>query len=94
MFARTVKASFHRGDARIENFGNFGMTPPFLDQRQQRPILRPELRQRVPQGIQLLGIDGARRFRDVFVLLAKREKDAPQLLPPQLVDAGIPGEPE
>lgn len=89
MLTRTVKASFHRSDTRIENFGDLRMAAALLDQRQQRTILRPELREGVPEGIQLLRIHRARRLRDVFVLFAKREKDPPQLLPPELVDAGI-----
>lgn len=89
MLTRTVKASFHRCDTRIENFSDFRMTAALLDQSQQRTILGAELRERVPKGIQLLRVDRARGLRDVFVLFAKGEKDAPQLLPAELVDAGI-----
>ena len=52
------------------------------------------VRQRVTQCIELLGIHRTRRLRNIFVLLAKRQKNPPQLLPPQLIDAGVAGEPE
>ena len=94
MFARAVEASFHRGDTRVERFGNFSVTAPFLDQRKQRAILRPQLGERVTQCIELLGIHRAGRLGNVLVLLAKGQKNPPQLLPPQLIDAGIPREPE
>ncbi len=71
MLTRTVKASFHRGDTRIENFSDFRMTAALLDQRQQRTILRPELRESMPEGIQLLRVHRARRLRDIFMLFAK-----------------------
>lgn len=89
MLTRAVKASFHRCDTRIENFGDFRMAAAFLDQRQQCAILRPELREGMAEGIQLLRIHRTRRLGDVFMLFPKGEKDAPQLLPAELVDAGI-----
>ena len=54
MFPRTVEASFHRGDTGIESFGDFRVAPAFLDEREQRAVLRAELRERMPQRIQLL----------------------------------------
>lgn len=89
MLTRTVKASFHRSDTRIENFSDLRMTAALLDQRQQRTILGPELGERVPKGIQLLRVHGAWRLGNIFVLLAKGKKDATQLLPTELVDAGV-----
>lgn len=94
MLAGAVEASFHRGDAGFQSFGDLGVAAAFLDEGEQGPVLRPQLGQGVAQGVQFLGIDGARGLGDVFVLLAKRQKDAPQFLPPQLVDAGVAGEPE
>ncbi len=94
VFSRAMKASFHRGDAGIESFGNFGMAPAFLHQCEQRTILRPQLRQRMTQGIKLLGIHRTRRLRNIFVLLTERQENPPQLLPPQLVDARVSREPE
>ena len=94
VFARAVEASFHRGHTRIENLGNFSVTPTFLDQREQRTILRSQLRERVPERIELLRIDCAGRLGDVLVLLAKRQEDSTQLLAPQLIDARVAGQPE
>jgi hypothetical protein len=89
-----VEASFHRGDTGLESLSYFGMAPAFLNQRQQRSILRPQLRQGMPEGIQFLGVHRSGRLRDVFVLFPKRQKNAPQLLPAQLVDTGVAGQPE
>ncbi len=94
MFARTVEASLHRGNAGLEGLRNLGMTTTFLHQGKQGTILGSELRQRVPQGVQFLGIDRAGRLGNVFVLLAEREKNSAQFLPAQLVDAGVAREPE
>jgi len=94
MFARTVEASFHRGDAGFENFGDLRMAAALLDEGQQGPVLRTELGEGMPQRIQLLRIDGAGRLGDVLMFLAERQKDAPQFLPAQLIDAGVAREPE
>ena len=94
MFARAMKASLHRRHAGFERIGNLRMTTPFLHQRKQRPILRPQLGQRVTQGVEFLGIDRPGRLGNIFVLLAEREKNPAQLLPPQLVDTGIARESE
>lgn len=71
MLTRTVKASFHRGDTRIENFGNFSVAAAFLHQGQQGTILWPQLSKGMPEGIQLLRVHRARRLRDIFMLFAK-----------------------
>lgn len=94
MFARTVETGLHRGDADVENIGNFGVTPALLHKGEQRAVLWAELRERVPERIQFLGINRPGRFGDVFVLVAKGEENSPQLLPPQLVDAGVAREPK
>lgn len=94
MFTGAVEASFHRGDAGIESFGDFGVAAAFLDQCEQRTILGPKLREGVPESIELLGIDRAGRLGNVFVLFTKREKDAPQFLTAELIDAGIARQPE
>jgi hypothetical protein len=94
MLSRAVEASFHRGDTGIESLGDFRMTATFLHQGQQGPILRPQLRQRMAQCIEFLRIDGVRRFRDVFMLFAKREKYPAQFLTPELIDASIARESE
>ena len=94
MFTRTVEASFHRGNTRREDIGNLGMASAFLDQRKQRAVLGPQLGQGVAQGVELLGSDRAPRFGNVFVLFAEWQKNPPQFLPPQLIDARIPREPE
>ena len=94
VLARAVEASFHRGNTGIENFGNLGMATPFLDERKQRAVLRPQLRQRMPQRVELFGIHRSRRFGNVLMLLAEGQENPPQLLPAQLIDAGIAREPE
>lgn len=94
MFTRTVQASLHRGNTGGKSFGNFSMTAAFLHQGEERPILRPELGERMAQGIEFLRIDCTGWLRNVFVLLSKREKDAAEFLAAQLVDAGVPREPK
>ena len=94
VFARAVEASFHRGDTGVESLGNLGMTAPFLHERKEGPILRPQLSQRVPQRIELFGIHRAGRFRNILMLLPERQEYAAQLLAPQLIDARVPREPK
>src|SRR3954466_5714022 len=89
MFARTVKASLLCSNASGKSFGDLGMTTPFLNQSEQCPVLRAELRERVPQRIEFLGVDGTRRLGNVFVLFPERQKNSPQFLPTQLIDAGV-----
>lgn len=84
-----MKTSLHRSHGRIERVGDFGMAAAFLHESEERAVLRPELGQRVTQGIQFLRIDRPGRLGNVFMLLAKREEDAPKLLPPELIDAGV-----
>jgi hypothetical protein len=94
MFARTVKASFHRGNTGGQYFSYFGMAAAFLNEGQQSPVLRAKLGERVTEGIELLGIDRAAGLGNVFVLIPEREENPPQLLATQLVDAGVAREPE
>src|SRR5256885_395372 len=94
MFARAVEASFHRGDTGVESLGNLGVAATFLHEGQERAILRTELAQRMAQGIELLGVDRARRLGNVFVLFAEGEKNPPQFLPTQLIDARVARESE
>lgn len=94
VFPGPVEASLHRGDTGFERLGDFRMTTPFLHQSKQRAILGPQLGQRMPQGVEFLRIDRSWRFGYVFMLLAEREKNPAQLLPPQLVDARVAREPE
>ena len=94
VFAGTMKASLHRGDTGLESLGNFRVAAPFLDESQQGAVLRSELRQRMAQRVEFLGIDSSGRLGNIFMLLAEREKNPPQLLAAELVDAGIAGEAE
>jgi hypothetical protein len=94
VFTGPMKASLHRGDGGIERESDLRMAAPFLHEGEQGAILRAKLSQGVPQRIQLLGVDGAGRLGNIFVFLTKREEDAPQFLPPQLVDARIARQPE
>ena len=94
VFARAMKASLHCGNAGIEGLGNFGVAAAFLHEGEERAVLRAELGERVAEGIEFLGVDGARRLGDVFVLVAEREKNAAEFLAAKLVDAGIAREAE
>src|SRR4051794_23865090 len=76
MFASTMQASFHGGDTGAEGFGDFRMTAAFLDKREQDPILRAELREGVPQRVELLRAHGATWLGHIFVLRRERQKDA------------------
>ena len=58
------------------------------------PASDAQVLERVPQGVELLGVDRAGRLGDVLVLRGERQEDPPQLLPAQLVDAGVAGETE
>jgi hypothetical protein len=94
MLTCAMEASFHHGDTGVESFSNLGMAAPFLNQREQRAILRTQLSQRVPQRIEFLGIHRPRRLWNIFVFLAERQKNPPQLLPPELIDARVSREAE
>ena len=72
VFPRAVKASFHGCNAGVESFRNLGVASTFLHECQQGSILRPQLRQRVTQRIELLGVDRAGRLGNVFMLLTER----------------------
>lgn len=89
VLARAVEASFHRGDTGVESFSDLGVAAAFLHQRQQSPILRPELSERMTQRVELLGVHGARRLGNIFVLFAKRQKNPAELLAAQLIDARV-----
>ena len=46
------------------------------------------------QSVELLGADRAFGFGDVFVFRRERRKDASQFLAAEVIDAGVPREPE
>ncbi|MEO6245638.1 MAG: hypothetical protein ABIQ12_09385 [Opitutaceae bacterium] len=94
VFARAVEASFHCGDTGAENFGDLRVAAAFLDERQERAVLRAQLREGMPQGIELLRVHGSRGLRDIFVLFAERQKNSAQFLPAQLINAGVAREPK
>lgn len=94
MLTRAMKASFHRCDTGGKYFRYFGMAAAFLHEGQQRPVLRTQLRERVPEGIEFFRIYCAGRFGDIFVLIPKRQENAPQLLPAELIDARVARQPE
>lgn len=89
VFARAVEPSLHGSHTGRQNLGNLCMAPAFLNEREKRPILGTKLGQGVTQSVQFLRVDGPRRLRNIFVLFAERQKDTPQLLPAQLVNAGV-----
>lgn len=89
-----MKASLHRSHGGIEREGDLGMAAPFLDECEQGAVLRAKLGQCMPKRIQFLRVHGTGRLGNVFVLLAKREEDATQFLPAELVDARIARQPE
>jgi hypothetical protein len=94
MFAGAMKASLHGSHGGIESFGDFRVTAALLHQSEECPVLRAQLSESVPQSVQFLGIDGSGWFGDIFMLFTEGEKDAPELLAAELVDAGIAGEAE
>ena len=87
-----MQPGFHCRNAGGKDFGNLGVTAALLDEGEERAILGPQLRESVAQGVEFLGVDGAGRLGDVFVFGAKGEKNATQLLPAELIDAGVPSE--
>jgi hypothetical protein len=51
------------------------VTAALLHQREQRAILRPQLAERMAQGVELFGIDRAGRLGNFFVLFTEGQKD-------------------
>lgn len=94
VFARTMQAGFHGRNTGGQNFGDLGMAAAFLDEGEQRTILGAQLGERMAQGVEFLGAHGAGGLGDVFVFLPERDKDPPEFLAPQLIDAGVAREPE
>jgi hypothetical protein len=94
VFARAMEASFHRGDAGLEGLGNFGVAAAFLHEGEERAVLRPELGERVAEGVEFLGVDRAGRLGDVFVFVTKRQENAAEFLAAELIDAGVAREAE
>ncbi len=92
VFPGTVQPGFHGRDTGGQNFGDFCVAPAFLDQREQRAILRAELGERMPEGIKFLGVDGSRRLGDVFMLDPERQKNPAEFLAAELINAGVAGE--
>jgi hypothetical protein len=94
VFPGAMQTGFHRRDTGGENFGNFGMAPALLHQREQRTILGPKLREGVAQRIELLRIDGSRRLGNVFVFRPERQENPAEFLAAELINAGIAREPK
>ena len=94
VFSGTVEAGLHGRHAGAQGDCDLRMAAPFLHEGEQGPVLRPELGERMTQSVELFGADRAFRFRDVFVFRRKRRKDASQFLAAEVIDAGIPREPE
>jgi hypothetical protein len=94
LLAGAVQAGLYRGDGDGKGIGDLGMAATLLDQGEEGAILGPKLGEGMAEGIELLGVDRARRFGDIFVLRGKGHEDAPQLLPPEVVDAGVARQPE
>jgi len=80
VFASAMQAGFHSGDAGAECDGDFRVTAALLHQGKEGAVLGAELREGVAEGVELLGIDGTGRFRDVFMLGGEWGKDAAELL--------------
>lgn len=94
MFSCPMQTSFHGGNTGGKNFGNLGVTPAFLDEREKRAILGPQLREGMAQGIEFLGVDGAGRLGDIFVLRSEGQENAAEFLATELINAGVAGQPE
>ncbi len=89
-----MQSCFNRHHAGAGGFGHLQLAAPFLRQRKQCAIFWRQLLQRVLQCIEFLGTHRTRRLRDIFVLLAKRRENPAQLLPPQVIDAGVARQPK
>ena len=94
MLARAVEASFHRNDTGLESFGDFGVAAALLHEGEERAVQRPELGERMAEGVEFLEVHGPSRLGDVFVFLAKRQENAAEFLPAELIDAGVAREAE
>jgi hypothetical protein len=89
VFAGTMKASLHRGYGGIESFGDFGMTAALLHKGEKRAILRAKLAEGMAEGVEFLGIHRPGGLGDIFVLLTKGQKNAPEFLAAELVNTGV-----
>lgn len=94
LLAGTMEARLDGCNAGFERFRNFGMTAPLLHKGKKRAILRSELGNGIAKGIQFLRVNGAQRFRHILMLGRERKKYPAQLLPAQMVDAGVAGQAE
>ena len=94
VFPGAVEPGFHGRDAGGKSFGDFRVAAAFLHEGEQRAILRTELGECVAEGIEFLGIDGARRLRNVLMLVAEGHENAAKFLAAELVNAGVAGEAE
>lgn len=89
VFPGAMQARLHGGNARSQGLGYFGVAAALLHEGHQGAILGTKLGERVAQGVQFLAIDGARLLGNVFMLGSKGKKNAAQLLPAQMIDAGV-----
>ena len=94
VFTGAMKASLHRGYGGIESFGDFGVTAALLHKGKERAILRAKLAEGMAERVEFLGVHRPGGFGDIFVLFAEGQKNAPEFLAPELVDAGIAREAE
>ena len=68
LFAGTMEAGLHGRDACPEGLGDLGVAAALLDEREERAVLGAELGEGVAEGVELLGVHGARGLGDVLVL--------------------------
>jgi hypothetical protein len=89
MFTGAVQSSFHCRHGDAQRLGDLAMAAPLLDQRQEHAVLGSKLGERMPKGIEFFGVDRPLGLRDVLVFRAEWKEDPPQLLPTEVVDAGV-----
>jgi hypothetical protein len=94
VFPGAVQTGLHRRNTGGKDFGNLGVAAAFLHQGEQRAILWTKLREGVTQSVEFLRVHCAGRFGNVLVLQAEGQKDPAQLLPAELINAGIARKPE
>ena len=94
LLAGTMQARLYGGNAGFEGLGDLGVAAALLHEGEQRAVLGTELGKGVAEGVELLAVDRAVGLGHVLVLRRERQEDPAQLLPPQVVDARVAGQPE
>ncbi len=94
MLTGAVETSFYGSHTRAKGLGNLSVAAAFLHEGEEGAILGAKLGKGVAEGIELLGIHRAGRLGHILVLGRERGEYPPQLLPAEVVDAGVASEAE